>query len=159
MGDCLHSGPSYGIDTHGNSWWSAILLLYRWTHRNCKFISANKIDVALILDILRMGYLQITFSNSFSSNRTPLDQNTAVGFSGILAIEIIFSLVYLTMTTSIVSLFLSMGLFLGAFCEHFDLMFRNMSELAGRKRPTFGSGIPLRKHLIEAIEFHIRAKE
>lgn len=61
-------------------------------------------------------------------------------------------------TILIVSLFVSMGLFLKVFRKHFDLIFRNISELVDKQPQTSRRMILLKASLIEAINYHNRAK-
>lgn len=58
------------------------------------------------------------------------------------------------------SLFLAMGLYLRAFYLHYDSLFQSMSYLVDIDRPATNSGtIQIKARLIEAIQFHNRAKE
>lgn len=93
-----------------------------------------------------------------STNRTPFNQSTNGGYCAVLAIELSTSSVYVAVTLTIATLFLSLGMFFNAFSIQFESMFRNMSELASRKR-TRGSMVELKQSLIDAIKFHNQAKE
>lgn len=93
-----------------------------------------------------------------SLSRTPFDQNTFGGFAGILASELIGGSMFLTITFMISSLCLSMGLYFGAFCGHFELMFRNMSEIKIKNEPKYMNRLLLKTRLIEAVNFHNHAK-
>lgn len=87
-------------------------------------------------------------------NSTPFDQNTFSGFAGVLTLELFGGGMFLTVTTMISSLFLSMGLYFGAFCAHFELMFQNISEMKSENE-----SISLMKtRLIIAVRFHNHAK-
>lgn len=65
---------------------------------------------------------------------------------------------YLTVTVMISSLFLSMGLYFGAFAAHFELMFQNMSKLNSENMPEFRKMLLLKARLTEAVKFHNDAK-
>lgn len=89
----------------------------------------------------------------------PFDRSTVNGYTGFIVSGLILGLNYMTITATIASLFLSMGLYLRAFYLHYELMFRNMDELVDRKTPEADEPIRLKACLIEAIKFHIQAKE
>lgn len=96
---------------------------------------------------------------AFYSNRMPFDQNTFGGFVGMLVNGLTTGLTYLMITTTIASLFLSMGLFLQAFYLHYESMCRNINELIDKKMPEATKQFRLKSYLIETIHFHNQAKE
>lgn len=77
---------------------------------------------------------------------------------GVLAIETVCGSMFLTVTTMISSLFLSMGLYFGAFAAHFELMFQNMNELNSENVPRFRRLLLLKTRLTQAVNFHNDAK-
>lgn len=90
-------------------------------------------------------------------NRTPFDKSTFSGFCAILILDYVWGITYLGAIVVILSLFLSMGLFINTFRTHFESMFRNMDELVGEHRPR-DYVIQLKSGLIEAINLHNQAK-
>lgn len=54
------------------------------------------------------------------------------------------------------SLFLSMGLYFGAFCTHFEFMFRNIGEM--KSENVCDSMSLMKTRLITAVKFHNHAK-
>lgn len=89
----------------------------------------------------------------------PFDQTTIGGFVGMLVNGLTTGLTYLVITTTIASLFLSMGLYLQAFCSHYESMFGDMNEIVAGSPSKFDDAIPLNACLVEAIKFHNQAKE
>lgn len=91
--------------------------------------------------------------------RMPFDLSTVYGFIGNLVSGLILGMSYLIITTTIACYFLSIGLFLQAFNSHYESMFRNMNVLVAVSPPSGDRIIRLKACLIEAINFHIQAKE
>lgn len=81
------------------------------------------------------------------------------GFNGILLTELIFGFSYISTAALITTLYLVVGLYMEAIRKHFELMFRNMNEMFGEKVPAFEieGSISLKKWLVDALTFHIRA--
>lgn len=76
--------------------------------------------------------------------------------------QIFFGIVYPISAMTILSVLMSMGLYLGAFTAHFKEMFNNMSHLVGNtsdKCPVIQTKIQLKAELIDAMKFHYQAKE
>lgn len=100
------------------------------------------------------------FSFSYR-NRLPFDPNTVGGYSAALVGHVMIGIVYFSVLTAIESIFLSMGMYLGAFHSHYKLLLDNVNELVDRD--TGASGFDLRmqlkRRLIEVIKLHIQAKE
>lgn len=89
----------------------------------------------------------------------PFDVSTVAGFTGHLVSGFILGLSYLAITTTLASIFLSMGLYLRAFKSHYEAMFRNMDAIVAVGPLNSDRLIRLKTCLIEAINFHIQAKE
>lgn len=95
------------------------------------------------------------------NNRTPFDSSTLEGYIRIVAIHLIAGLAYALVSRIMESLFLAMGLNLWAFHQHYESIFRNMSDVVGssNRRSATAKAIQLRAHLIDAILLHSKAKE
>lgn len=89
----------------------------------------------------------------------PFDQTTFGGFVGMLVNGLTTGLTYLVITTTIASLFLSMGLYLQAFHSHYESMFDNMNAIVAGSSSNSDAAIRLKACLIEAVNFHNQAKE
>lgn len=85
----------------------------------------------------------------------PIDQTTVGGFTVTFISGLIFGLIYAIITTTIASLFVSMGLYSRAFYLHYESMFRDMNKLVGdTSSDVVEKQIRLKVNLIEAIKFH-----
>lgn len=102
--------------------------------------------------------MRLTFQFSHK-NRTPFNQSTFGGYSGILAVELIASSVYALVTMTITSLFFSMGMYLGALSSHFEFILKQLSDRAGEGYTGRGRRLALKEYLISAIQLHNLAKE
>lgn len=87
----------------------------------------------------------------------PLDLNTIGGFISILFSALVFGFIYLIVSSTITSLFLSMGLYLGAFHSHYESMFHTMNELVKKNIPEAAKQIQLKACLVNAMNFHTQA--
>lgn len=140
----------------------SILLHHRWTRPDGGLTIAAEIKVHRWLIIIYLSCCHLIFMNIFShlpSNRMPFDPTTYSGFTGVLLCGLIFGLTYLIITTAVALLFLSMGLYLEAFCSHYESIFRNMNKLVDEKIQMACRQMRLKACLAEAIDFHSQAKE
>lgn len=94
----------------------------------------------------------------------PFDDTTVYGFIGTVAIQLGIGIVYFLTIVPLISLLLSMGLYSGAFCSHFEAYFHNMNELTVDLQDCKNSSVLkrallLRRWLVDAIRFHNQATE
>lgn len=89
-------------------------------------------------------------------NRTPIDESTTKGYLEVLAYDLSSGLVFQGTTLTISALFLSMGLYLGTFCSHFESM---LQQMVTENRSTAEKVTLMKMRLIDAINLHIQAKE
>lgn len=148
-------------DPGSNCWRNFILLHQIWMRRNNELIFAAEVDVSAIR-CSNIYYL--TWSANFFLTRMPFDDTTVYGFIATVTIQLGVGIAYFLSTLPSISLLLSMGLYLGAFCSHFETMFRNMSDLVVdlhdcNNFSVFEKALLLRTWLVEAIRFHNQAKE
>lgn len=151
-----------GVHADFNSRSSLDRLRSAWIRRNVEVVRIHAAEIEVTKETIYL-YVQFSFVQwlrLFSLlNRTPFDENTMGGFSGILLTELIFWFSYISTAVLITTLYLVVGLYMDAIRKHFELLFRNMNEMFGGKSPAFEieGPISLKKWLIDELTFHIRA--
>lgn len=124
-----------------------ILLRSRRIRRSDQFVYSDGNEVGSMMSSIVRRQIHIFFFI-----RIPFNQSTFGGYFGIIAIELTTALCYILVIWTIVSLFLSMGLYFGALSSHFESIFGEISTQSSRT-------IETKKCMIEAIKFHNQAKE
>lgn len=91
--------------------------------------------------------------------RLPFDVSTVSGYIYTVIIQEIMPFTFYLVTVPIESLFLSMGLFMGAFHTHYRLLLQDINELVDTgSTADSGLRIELKTRLIKAIDLHYRAQ-
>lgn len=88
----------------------------------------------------------------------PFDLSTIRGYACGLTFQVVLSSAYFTIFVPIGSIFLTMGLFMGAFHSHYQHLLGEIQELVDMDRSGSESRIQLKSRLVEAINLHNRAK-
>lgn len=81
------------------------------------------------------------------------------GFACISVTESCIELIFMIVPASIISLFLSTGLYLGAFHKHYESMWRTMNKLIDEKIPEVSRVNRIKARLIETIKFHRQTEQ
>lgn len=133
-----------------------ILQRSRQTCPNRKSFSAISIQVGCQCYCSLICALPTKFLSVFF-DRFPFASNTVGGYSCALGTEIFIASIYLVVTITILSFFISISIHMRTFHSHYELLFCQIEEVKSCR--TNSARIKIESSLIEAVKLHARAQE